>query len=359
MRKILFSLLILNFVLTGCFLKKSPALNDASKKQENKQVEENINKQEENKEEEKIENNQGNKEYLTADWQTYRNEEYGFEFIYPKSLFIYTDITNKKRVYIQSIEGEVTKGEIPDNFKRVWIAYSFDKNKERDESSIIKDYQGVKSSIVVNNGITMRIYKYKDSELNEETMEAYWSKNGNNYMADCASEVGQENSKEEVNILEKIISNFKFINTDETADWQTYRNEEYGFEVKYPSNLILKDGSLWTKENYNYRYITKGKDYIANPEIVFQTFSSKDLDSIISNDLIVDDDYYFKNKDKIKQTENINGNEFKKVENIDSQGCFYYISNNNSIIKFSTIYNCNNDNINIVKEILSTFKFIN
>ena len=41
MRKILFTFLILSFVSTGCFLKKSPVVNDASKKQEDKQVEKN------------------------------------------------------------------------------------------------------------------------------------------------------------------------------------------------------------------------------------------------------------------------------------------------------------------------------
>ena len=29
------------------------------------------------------------------------------------------------------------------------------------------------------------------------------------------------------------------VNANQAADWQTYKNEEYGFEIKYPSDLII------------------------------------------------------------------------------------------------------------------------
>lgn len=51
--------------------------------------------------------------------------------------------------------------------------------------------------------------------------------------------------------FDKIISTFKFIDSTDTADWQTYRNEEYGFEVKYPVDWKINeaDGEKYDPTN--------------------------------------------------------------------------------------------------------------
>ena len=39
-------------------------------------------------------------------------------------------------------------------------------------------------------------------------------------------------------VFRQILSTFKFIEPDETADWNVYRNEEYGYEIKYSPDLV-------------------------------------------------------------------------------------------------------------------------
>jgi len=70
------------------------------------------------------------------------------------------------------------------------------------------------------------------------------------------------------NFFNQILSTFKFIETDETADWKTYRNEEYGFEVRYPEEFIFESrrdiirdqiwlGGIYTEDKGNFGILVK------------------------------------------------------------------------------------------------------
>ena len=54
--------------------------------------------------------------------------------------------------------------------------------------------------------------------------------------ADNPNDPGTEKHQE---IYNQILSSFEFVDSDETSGWKTYRNEEYGFEFKYPLDYQL------------------------------------------------------------------------------------------------------------------------
>ena len=45
-----------------------------------------------------------------------------------------------------------------------------------------------------------------------------------------------------------------------TANWKTYRNEEYGFEVKYPKNWNLSSWNITNPSNPGYKVLIKNED---------------------------------------------------------------------------------------------------
>ncbi len=87
---------------------------------------------------------------------------------------------------------------------------------------------------------------------------------------------------------QKIVSgdNVKIINMiksaelfNETADWKTYRNEEYGFEVKYPEDYYYEQGAYMSNEKYRKYWVRfanfKWKDQLVhNPSFIIDTIKT-------------------------------------------------------------------------------------
>ncbi len=161
------------------------------------------------------------------------------------------------------------------------------------------------------------------------------------------------NREKVMNEIQEKMSEFM---VGETADWQTYRNEEYGYEIEYPNNfyadeiLSNNDGGtenrnytiLRTKENYDKYKGTNSEPFYL---WITQDWMSAPLEGHVRGQTVLKGNVKF-----IKAI--MDGGSTENGSGFTS----FYIANGDNIIQISTSY-VSTLTDPIFDQILSTFKF--
>jgi len=277
----------------------------------------------------------------TANWNTYENKEYGFEIKYPQDwdytilempntpiMFAPQDIITKTKQSITSIES--------DKSFTLWITIY---DKVLFEGGILpyrgksNEYIKVISSDVDVNGVKGNYYiseylkdkgSYKTGEktatIDLPLKNGYLSMNLFDYQY--------------VNIFEKMLSSFKFIEGGEIGSWQTYKNQEFGFEIKYPGDWKVAENLFVLKPSLVFCPANLATD--PDPEVIckLKTGAAKPQyeDGMI---------YLFKYDKSVSKP----NNPAYRFLGLDSQGNYYYL------------YPTGNNEL-ILNQMLPTFRFL-
>jgi hypothetical protein len=184
-----------------------------------------------------------------ANWQTYRSELYGFEIRYPSNWYV-TEREDGIGVH------EMNKVER----SSIWISVTTDSldNVEAEILSTVDDF--LKAHINYGELIfadTKALHIDHGTAIGGGERHIIFARNDQTFHIQFDHTIPEDQA---------IVSTFKFISTStqtqDISNWKTYRNDEYGFEFKYPEN--------WVDEGRNIKlqnYFTDQERAVLNIEV--------------------------------------------------------------------------------------------
>ncbi len=172
------------------------------------------------------------------------------------------------------------------------------------------------------------------------------------------------NPEKESETLNKIISTFKFIN--QATEWKTYKNDNYDFEIDYPSNLTphVNEENGFSVAFYSgdiYQLNLNGNFSIVYvPSEKLSAYYCYDVSPLFAKSVGYNciNEYTYVNCGTIPECDKIeNIGNYKAIKFDEIGGGFHYlVKNNNTYLRIS-YYTGKTINQSVLDKMLSSFKF--
>jgi len=311
----------------------------------------------------------------TAGWETYTDDKYGFEFKYPTDYSLKvidgkrsSDFVlrgpNKEQLRISSEVNDKDYASL--TFEK--FAQTVAKSNCASEFSWCTDLNRI-TKFTNSNGLNGYEIYYNESydsgatNVNGPVYILDSSPLGNPYIRaisimsltyDATS--NKFNTLGDKKVLAGIASTFKIkVGAEQTVKWKTYKNDQYGFEIRYPQNWKISE----RVENYD-----SSNDVVFESDLDRRSGEESDvgIPSLILNFYSKEPDYWFTKYANSPgyeiKNKTINGLQFIELYYFHTYFQHnYYIKTQNTNFPFLILQNNFRDLDGTFEQMLSTFKF--